>query len=146
MDLNRCLLPLCVFALAAAPRLASSQDIQLTYKLPVVFKCVNSPTEPGYSVYVVGNLPDLGNWKPADAKPLTLIPNSMKNGNPKINDWTGTHYIDGSKPGDELEWKCIVRSEKDKDDKNVVWQPGANNKVQLTFGDSVSVGDFAQSR
>ncbi|MET1079108.1 MAG: glucan 1,4-alpha-maltotetraohydrolase domain-containing protein [Pseudomonas sp.] len=93
------------------------------------FRCDNGVTQPGDSVYAVGNLAALGSWNPANAVRLSDIS--------AYPTWQGRI---GLPAGQAVEWKCIVRSEA-----NPVqvrrWQPGANNQV-LTAAGVESRGGF----
>ncbi|WP_409316750.1 carbohydrate-binding module family 20 domain-containing protein [Pseudomonas sp. KCJK9016] len=102
---------------------SSAQSVTLTYILNVDFQCDNGVTTQGYSVYVVGAPPELGNWDPAKA--VKLDPSSYPS-------WTGTIQFKGSNPGDDVAWKCIVRNETNPGDVQM-WQPGSDNHVALAF-------------
>lgn len=133
---NRYLLPLGLLLLAMLPVLGDAPAVagaQWTYlRLEVDFQCNNGVTTQGYSVYVVGAHPDLGVWDPAKAVKLDPTPHPT---------WTGKVGFKGAKPGDVVEWKCIVR--KENDPKDVTWQPDPNNKVKLDFSPvPKSVGTF----
>ena len=91
------------------------------------FSCANGSTSYGQSVYVVGNVPQLGEWSAASA--VKLDPTSYPT-------WTGT--IDNLPPNTTVEWKCIVREEADYPDTVITWEPGANNS--FTTGASGSAG------
>ncbi len=73
------------------------------------FQCQNGSTVWGQNVYVVGNIPALGNWDTNQA--VLLNPTSYPT-------WTGTVNV----PNQNFEWKCIKR-----DVGAVVWESGANN-------------------
>lgn len=80
------------------------------------FVCENGNTSWGTSVYVVGNIAELGAWDPARAVPLQ--PDGP------YPTWTGT--LADLPSGADIQWKCIKRLESD--DQHVVeWQPGGNN-------------------
>jgi hypothetical protein len=82
----------------------------------VTFICEKGETYLGQSVYVVGNIPELGMWKLEDAVLL---------GSANYPTWSGRIDL----PADQdVEWKCVKREEKDPD-KGVEWQPGPNNKL-----------------
>jgi alpha-amylase len=119
---NRNLLPLAVFLLTTLAMFSEAQGAQFTYFLKADFQCNNGITTPGYSVYVIGARPELGNWDPAKAVKLDPKPYPI---------WAGTVDFTGANPGDEVEWKCIVRKEDDPTD--VKWQAGPNNKVKMAF-------------
>ena len=76
----------------------------------VCFTCYNGTTYMGQNVYVVGSIPELGNWNPDQA--LKLDPANYPT-------WVECFDLPA---GTSFEWKCIK-----KDGSNVVWQSGANN-------------------
>ncbi|AXI62084.1 carbohydrate-binding protein [Pseudomonas kribbensis] len=123
-----------VLWLAMLSLISNAQStVTFTYFLPVDFQCNNGVTTSGYSVYVVGNLPDLGNWDPAKAVKLdTFQPPLPKPTDPLYPTWARQIKINGAKPGDILEWKCIIRNETNPNDVQK-WQAGANNQVTLAF-------------
>ena len=77
------------------------------------FVCGNGDTVFGQSVYAVGNIPELGGWKPAQA--VKLEPDGP------YPTWTGT--IHDLPPSTAIEWKCIKRPETASSP--VVWNPAA---------------------
>jgi alpha-glucosidase (family GH31 glycosyl hydrolase) len=90
--------------------------------------CANGTTTFGISVYVVGNIPELGSWNPDNA--VKLEPDGP------YPMWTGT--IGNLPPSTLIEWKCIKRIESG--NKQVTqWEPGANNT--FTTPASGSAGD-----
>lgn len=78
--------------------------------------CTNGNTTNGQSVYVVGNVPQLGSWDPASA--VKLNPTSYPT-------WTGT--VGALPPNTPIEWKCIKRQEANYPSTADAWQPGGNN-------------------
>lgn len=87
------------------------------------FYCQNGTTYWGQNVYVVGSIPELGNWDPNNAVPLS--PNAYPT-------WDG---VVPSLPASTLvEWKCIK-----KDGGNVVWQGGGNNSFTTPASGSTTV-------
>ena len=80
----------------------------------VSFTCNNGFTTMGTSVYVVGNIPQLGNWSPSSA--VKLDPTSYPT-------WTGSIDLPDNQV---VEWKCIKRLESGG---GTQWQPGANNQL-----------------
>lgn len=80
------------------------------------FSCTNGYTSSGQSVYVVGNIPQLGEWDVASAVKLDAG---------SYPTWTGT--ISNLEPNASVEWKCIKRQEADYPDTADQWQSGANN-------------------
>lgn len=82
------------------------------------FMCENGHTTPGTSVYVVGNIPELGQWDPCKA--VLLTPDGP------YPTWTGK--IDNLPVNTQVEWKCIQRLEDpNRCAHDVIWQPGSNN-------------------
>lgn len=107
----------------------------------VNFVCDAGFTVPGQNIYAVGNIPALGNWKPANAvrlapsvyyeyiyNPPAATPGSEARPGPTKPVWTGV--IDGLPPNTEFEWKCIRR--RSDNSAPTEWQPGANNKYTTT--------------
>jgi alpha-glucosidase (family GH31 glycosyl hydrolase) len=85
-------------------------------KITARFVCQNGSTTIGISVYVVGNIPELGQWNPDKA--VKLEPDGP------YPTWTGK--IENLPASTEIEWKCIKRMEIG--DKHVTqWESGANN-------------------
>ncbi|WGL61256.1 glycoside hydrolase family 31 protein [Pigmentibacter sp. JX0631] len=82
------------------------------------FSCLNAQTNIGESIYIVGNIPELGNWNIENA--IKLNPVDYPNWNvylPNIPSNTKN-----------IEWKCV----KKKDNKILQWQQGTNNSFQST--------------
>ncbi|MHC8343748.1 carbohydrate-binding module family 20 domain-containing protein [Pseudomonas sp. RT6P73] len=132
MVCNRYLLPLGVSLLAMLPMFGDAAGAQWTYlRLEVSFQCDKGDTTPGYSVYVVGNRPELGNWNLANAVKLDPTPYPT---------WTGKVLFPGADDGKDVEWKCIVRNETVPTDVQK-WQGNPNNIVKLAFT-AKSVGTF----
>lgn len=126
----RYLLPLGLCLLAMLPIFRDAQGgVWAPIADEVEFKCLNGNTTQGYSVYVVGNHPDLGNWDPLKAVKL--------NDKPDYPTWTGKVLFPGKDDGKDVEWKCIVRKESapidPNDPKDVKWQNDPNNIVKLAF-------------
>lgn len=105
--------------------LISNAQSTVTYKLflPVDFQCDNGVTTQGYSVYVVGNLPEIGNWDVTKAVKLT--PSAYPT-------WTGQTKFTLLTEKTSVEWKCIIRSETNPSDVQQ-WQAGANNQVTTAW-------------
>lgn len=80
------------------------------------FSCAAGHTTAGQSVYVIGNIPQLGEWNAASAVKLDAT---------SYPTWTGT--ISGLEPNASVEWKCIKRQEANYPDTVDEWEPGANN-------------------
>nr|ABS76467.1 alpha-amylase [Saitozyma flava] len=81
-------------------------------------------TQYGQSVVIAGNIPQLGNWSPANG--LNLNANQYTASSPK---WTGT--ITGVAPGTTFQWKPIVVT-----NGNDNWYTGSNQ--QATTGSACS--------
>lgn len=80
------------------------------------FVCDAGTTNYGQSVYVVGNIPQLGAWNPASAVKLEAT---------DYPQWRGV--ISGLPPATNIEWKCVKRQETGYPDEADQWQPGNNN-------------------
>ena len=98
----------------------------------VNFVCDSGFTEPGQSIYIVGSLPALGNWNPAQAVRLNLsiyyeYIYALPVG-PSAPIWT--EVVGNLPPNTSFEWKCIRRAE---DGSTFVeWQPEENNRHTTT--------------
>jgi alpha-glucosidase len=98
----------------------------------VNFVCDRGFTKPGESVYVVGSIPELGNWDPARA--VKLSPNIYYQyiwGPPANHNGPGrlapvwTRVVSGLSPNKTFEWKCIRK--RDNGTGNIEYEPGPNN-------------------
>lgn len=99
----------------------------------VNFICDAGFTEVGQSMYIAGNLPELGNWDPAKA--VKLDPNVYY-------DYISGKHVDGVGPTEpiwtgvvsslpvttDVEWKCLRRDESFNPN-TVTWQADSNNTV-----------------
>ncbi|NJN18612.1 MAG: ATPase [Oscillochloris sp.] len=85
---------------------------------------VNATTTWGQNVYVVGNIPALGNWNTANAIPLSAAGYPI---------WSGTVSIPTNTA---VEYKYIK-----KDGGNVVWESGANRTFNSGAGGALSFND-----
>ena len=92
------------------------------------FICENGDTTFGTSVYMVGNMEELGSWDPNRA--VLLKPDGPY---PR---WTG--FVDRLPDATPVEWKCIKRLEGG-DRRVVQWEPGANNVVDRNKSTQVGV-------
>ena len=92
----------------------------------VSFTCHNGHTYDGQSVYVIGDLPELGNWQVANA--VKLDPNSYPT-------WDGDIVLPASTA---VAWKCLKREEEDPS-KGIVWQGGGDNQFTTPASGSSSV-------
>jgi len=82
----------------------------------VAFRCDNGLTSLGQSVYVVGNVPALGDWDPARA--VRLEPQAYPR-------WTGEIALPAQA---QIDWKCIKRDEQNPAAR-LVWEPGSDNRL-----------------
>lgn len=82
----------------------------------VTFTCHNGYTNLGQSVYVAGNVAQLGRWALADAVKLAPAHYPI---------WSATIKVPAT---ENIEWKCLKRDEINLN-KNVFWQPGLNNRL-----------------
>lgn len=96
-----------------------------TGDVTVSFTCNNGYTYTGQSVYVVGNIAELGNWSPASAQILSPA---------NYPSWTGDLQLPANTT---VEWKCLKREESNPD-AGVEWQGGSNNAVNTGSGTSTS--------
>tara|TARA_B100000745_G_scaffold221560_1_gene147727 strand:- start:1481 stop:6244 length:4764 start_codon:yes stop_codon:yes gene_type:complete len=85
-------------------------------EVDITFTCDNGNTVNGQSVYVVGNIPELGNWTATPAQKLdpTAWPT-----------WSGT--LNDMPANTDIDWKCVIADEETLT--IVQWQGGANNQV-----------------
>jgi alpha-glucosidase (family GH31 glycosyl hydrolase) len=118
----------------------------ISEKTSVNFVCDNGVTQPGQSIFIVGSIPELGNWNPANASKLDpniyyayihSPPPGGQNEGPKQPVWTGVVAELPSQPS--FEWKCIRLN----DDRSGApsWQPDPNN----VFSSSVASGYGGQA-
>ncbi|SMF26375.1 carbohydrate-binding module family 20 domain-containing protein [Pseudobacteriovorax antillogorgiicola] len=94
----------------------------------ITFICDNGETVLGQSVFVVGNIPELGNWKASQA--IKIDPDNYPQ-------WEGTVTIDSN---GTVEWKCI-KGQDDSPASGTVWQSGPNNTLNPA-GSSSTRGSF----
>lgn len=104
----------------------------------VNFVCDGGYTVSGQSIYVVGSIPELGNWDPAKA--IKLDPNIYYGYINRYNKslpgptqpiWTGV--INHLPANTAIEWKCIHREEGDSFNWNTItWEPDPNNELTTT--------------
>ncbi len=92
------------------------------------FVCQNGETSWGTSVYVLGNLPELGAWDPSAA--ILLQPDGP------YPTWTGS--IEGLPIDTPIEWKCIKRQEAE-GGRVIQWEPGTNNVYDPAAAEQVGV-------
>jgi hypothetical protein len=110
-------------------------DFQPQATVSETFVCDNGTTVPGQSVYVVGNIPPLGNWSAASA--VKLDPAAYPR-------WTRT--ISNLPPGAAIEWKCIKRRETGDTGVIDMWEPGGNSVFTSASSGhgGTTTGDFLQ--
>jgi alpha-glucosidase (family GH31 glycosyl hydrolase) len=79
------------------------------------FTCLNSNTNTGESIYIIGNVPELGNWD--TSKAIKLFP---------VEYPTWSRYITNiSVNTNNIQWKCIKKN--DSTNAVIQWQAGSNN-------------------
>lgn len=128
----RYLLPLSALLLALQPMIGYAGVTWTYISLEVDFRCDNGVTTQGYSVYAVGDRPELGNWDPAKA--VRLTPSAYPS-------WSGKIKFNNVKAGDVVEWKCIVRNDSNPSD--ATWQTAPNNQVTMAFSPTpLATGSF----
>lgn len=103
---------------------------EVTASSSALFVCENAVTDLGTSVYIVGNIPELGRWKPSKAIKLDAI---------EYPNWSKlVRHLPTNK---KIEWKCLKR--KSEGDEIVGWE--ANQRVFQTSDkgySGVQVGGF----
>lgn len=92
---------------------------------------VEAFTSPGQRVYVVGNIPELGNWDPANALDAFHNPNS--------NEWWKWFLPVSVPKATSFEYKYIMKNEQG----GVVWESGSN-RVATSSSDPAGVVDMAE--
>jgi glucoamylase len=95
----------------------------------VTFECSQGHTVWEQSVYVVGSIPELGNWDPGAA--LILSPTSYPT-------WRDTYNMPANTT---FEWKGIKRWENYPANNEVIWEPGSNNTITTPASGSLVVND-----
>ncbi|EKX38931.1 hypothetical protein GUITHDRAFT_115036 [Guillardia theta CCMP2712] len=90
---------------------APPQQCALTFRLK------NDITQPGDTVLVVGNVPELGEWKPQRAAKLSTNSGSFPYWNVAIT----------LRPGFSLEYKFVIQ----KSGGELVWEKGENRKIKV---------------
>ena len=81
-------------------------------------------TQVGQDMYVVGNVPELGNWNPANAVPLNWVDSDT---------WSGPVTFSTSK-GQSVQFKFIV-----KQGSSTTWQSGGNRTTTLPSSGTATV-------
>ncbi|NOQ95979.1 MAG: glucan 1,4-alpha-glucosidase [Desulfobacterales bacterium] len=95
----------------------------------VTFECSQGHTIWGQSVYIVGNISELGDWNPGAAQ--ILSPTSYPT-------WRNTYNMPASTT---FEWKGIKRWETFPANAEVIWEPGQNNVITTPASGSMIVTD-----
>jgi alpha-glucosidase (family GH31 glycosyl hydrolase) len=93
--------------LARSAEMAAGAKAEFRFELAPVpprtsvnFVCDSATTQPGEGVYVLGNIPELGEWDPKRAIRLVDI---------RYPRWTGR--VGNLPPKTSIEWKCIKRDD-----------------------------------
>jgi hypothetical protein len=86
------------------------------------FICENATTQVGTSLYVVGNVPALGNWNPDHGVRMDASAYP-----------TWTKLVAGLSTNKTIEWKCVKRREGGAVRNE--WQVGANNVLNGTHAE-----------
>ncbi len=132
--------------LAKTDKMAVSTPKSFYFRLKTVthpttsvnFICDRGFTSFGQSIYVTGNLAELGNWNPAQAVKLDpniyydyIMRSDTSLPGPTAPVWTGV--ISKLPANTAIEWKCIRREEGDSfNNDTVTWEAGANNRLNTT--------------
>ncbi len=131
--------------LAKSDKIAVSQQKTFSFSLEPItattsvnFVCDGGFTKNGQSIYVAGNIPELGNWDPAKAVKLdpniyyNYISDPSKNVlGPKQPVWTGV--VSNLPSATSIEWKCLRRGDGNSFDQNSIqWQSGDKNQTITT--------------
>ena len=82
----------------------------------VTFTVNGYTTQWGQNMYVVGNVPELGNWNPANAVPLNWV---------NSNSWSGPATFTSS-AGQSIQFKFIVRQ-----GGTTIWEGGSNRTYSV---------------
>lgn len=114
---------------AASSTASSTASSSTGGMVNVRFVCNNGATFWGQSVYAVGNISELGNWKVAVAKKLNPI------GYPK---WEGDIQVPANT---NIQWKCVKRHETNTST-GIQWQGGSNTSVNTGSGNVITSGGF----
>jgi len=103
---------------------------ELPEDIDTSFTCNNGHTSSGYSVYVVGNTPELGNWSVASSA-QKLSPTSYPT-------WKRTITLPANAT---VKWKCVIAKESSLTISS--WQGGSNNLVTTgSSGTKSTTGSF----
>ncbi len=86
---------------------------------------IQAETVFGQNVHVVGNVPALGSWNPANAVPLTTGPGTYPR-------WHGTGALP---PNTTVEYKFIIKQ----DGQPVIWETGGNRTLSTPATGTLSV-------
>lgn len=104
---------------------SSSASSSSSGQVNIHFSCHNGTTYVGQSIFVVGNIPSLGNWNPANA--VRLSPTQYPS-------WTGSISLPANT---SLEWKCLKRDENNAN-AGILWQGGSNNALNTGHSSQAS--------
>lgn len=110
---------------AGAPNVTAPCQVAVSVEL-------NATTYFGENIYVVGSVPELGNWNPAEAAPL-----DAGGYTPERPLWRTTLFLEAAEDGEvrEVEYKFVRFQDCGQD---VIWEEGANRR--LTIGECGSDG------
>ncbi|GHE97944.1 CBM20 domain-containing protein [Streptomyces fumanus] len=112
--------------LTVSPDAPGNYDIWNVSPVSASFR-VTAATTWGQNLYVAGNLPDLGNWDPAKAVPLTTDSAT----NPL---WTGAHQLP---PNTTVQYKYLTKNP----DGSVTWENGDHRTVVTPSTGTLTVND-----
>jgi alpha-amylase len=93
----------------------------------VTFTEVGYVTSFGQNIYIVGNVPELGNWNTAQAVKLNWV---------NTNTWSGPVIFTTSK-GQTIQYKYIVKNPNG----SVIWEGGSNHSYTVPASGSGSRTD-----
>eukprot|EP00960_Hanusia_phi_P051959 761142-Hanusia_phi.AAC.2 len=91
----------------------------------LTFRLKNDMTQPGDTVLVVGNIPELGDWKPQRGAKLSTNAGSFPY-------WSATVT---ARPGFALEYKFVIQ----KGGGDLVWEKGENRKIKIPVSSKATV-------
>ena len=96
-------------------------------RVRVTFTVVGYVTSYGQNIFVIGNVPELGNWNTSQAVPLNWV---------NSNTWSGPVTFTASQ-GQSIQYKYIVKNP----DGSVIWQPDPNRSTTVPTSGSAGVAD-----
>lgn len=116
---------------SSTPATVSVTVNEVPVTIDVTFTCDNGYTDFGTSVYVVGSLPELGNW--------TLQSSAQKLDPESYPRWSKTFY--GLPADTVVEWKCVKATENNL--QITEWQAGGNNQIDTgESGSKTAIAGF----